>query len=420
MKKCFSLLLALMLMIGVMPAVLAEEPVTLRIAYHADTYQLDENGNDKLALIYDDFTKEYPNIKVEITYIANSDWADYTTKIQSMFVSGDAPDLMYCPGETENVFFTNKMVRPLTPFLEKNPQWQEDYEANVASSLRAVAMHDGEYYGFVHLWENDVMWLNNQVFKAAGATIPEGGKWTWDEFEAACDLIEKNTDAYAFFIPDSYYVNGGWLYSFGTGYLNEDYSAITFDSDASKELMQFYVDGVNKGWTSADWTNLDPYAEFINYRLAMYSAGRWPMTSYAKESFTDVSVVYLPTKYSDLQTCAWASMQVCTGTEHYDEAALLAAWTGSKSFCYRFSNEVNSNIPSRLDVNTPDNYLFEFDGMDLFYEAYKNTKGLQNPVYFADLETIWRACVTSVISGSKDVETAVNDAAAEMRMVAGM
>lgn len=419
MKKNLSFLLLLALVLSAAPAALAQAPVTLRVVYHSDTYMVDEQGKDKLSLIYDDFTREYPDIQVEITYIANSDWADYTTKVQSMFVSGDAPDLVYCPGETENVFYTNKMVASLTPFLEKNPQWQQDYEANVAPSLRAMAMHDGEYYGFVHLWENDVMWINNQVFREAGAAIPQG-KWTWAEFETACDLIEQNTDAYAFFLPESYYVNGGWLYSFGTGYLNDDYSDITFDSQASKELLRFYVDAVDKGWTSADWMNLDAAAEFINGRLAMYSSGRWAMINYAKENYTDVTAVYLPAKYSDLQTCAWASLQVCAGTGHYDEAALLAAWTGSKNFCRRFSNEVNTNIPSRLDVNTPDNYLFAFDGMELFYQPYENMKGLQNPAYFADLETIWRACVTSAISGAKDVDTAIADAAAEMRMVAGL
>ncbi len=34
---------------------------------------------------------------------------------------------------------------------------------------------------------------------------------------------------------------------------------------------------------------------------------------------------------------------------------------------------------------------------------------------YAELETIWKSAVTNVLSGAKDVDTAVNDAAAEMQ-----
>lgn len=418
MKKLLSLLLVLSMLLSLPVAFAsAEEQVTLKIAYFGTAYVMDANGNDVLADVYSDFTKEYPNIGVEIVYIPNADWSDYTTKVQSMYASGEAPDLVYCPGETENVFFEYNMVQPLTPFLEKNPEWLPEYEADVSEALRNLAIHDGEYYGFIQLWENDVLWINNEIFRQAGATIPSGN-WTWEEFEAACELIEKNTDAYAFFLPDTYYTNTGWLYSYGTGYLNDDRTDIAFDSDASKELMQFYSDAVKKGWASADWTNLDYAAEFINGNVAMISTGLWTVYSLANENYTDVSVAYIPTKYSDLQTSAWASMQVTAATEHYDEAALLAVWSGGEHFNRRYFSEVCSNIPARDSINVKESYPFEFDGMELFLKAYPNTTGMQNPAYFADLETIWRACVSSVISGLKDAETAVNDAAAEMRMVA--
>lgn len=418
MKRLLSILLMLSMLLCTVGA-LAEEQVTLRVGICADNYATDENGDDKLLAIFEDFTQQYPNIKVEMLYIPMNDWADYTTKVQAMFATDTAPDLIYCPGETENVFFENQMVLPMTAALEKHSEYLADYEAAVPEALRELTIHDGEYYGFVHLWENDVVWINNEVFRQASAEIPQGS-WTWEEFETACDLIEKNTDAYAYMIPDTYYTNNGWLFGHGTGYLNDDYTAITFDSAESKELMQFYADSVQKGWTSADWTNLDFNAEFINGRTAMMTGGRWPLISLAKENFTDITVAYIPTKYSDRQSCAWASYQIVSSTKHYDEAALLAAWTGTYAYCNRFSTEVNSNIPSRSDVNTKENYLFEFDGMELFYEAYPNTVGMQNPKYFADLETIWRACVTSVISGEMDVEQAVNNAAAEMRMVSGL
>ena len=66
-------------------------------------------------------------------------------------------------------------------------------------------------------------------------------------------------------------------------------------------------------------------------------------------------------------------------------------------------------------MNTPDNYLFDWDGQEIFYTVADSAVGMQNPTCYAELETIWKSAVTNVLSGAKDVDTAVNDAAAEMR-----
>ena len=53
--------------------------------------------------------------------------------------------------------------------------------------------------------------------------------------------------------------------------------------------------------------------------------------------------------------------------DSYDAAAALACWTASYDFSKRYCSEVNGNIPARTDVNTPDNYLFDWDGQEIFY-----------------------------------------------------
>ena len=55
---------------------------TVTVCYHGDTYVKDADGNDVMKDIFQDFTDE-TGINVELTYIANSDWADYTTKVQT-------------------------------------------------------------------------------------------------------------------------------------------------------------------------------------------------------------------------------------------------------------------------------------------------------------------------------------------------
>lgn len=70
---------------------------TVTVCYHGDTYVKDADGNDVMKDIFQDFTDE-TGINVELTYIANSDWADYTTKVQTLFASGTAPRCHLCGG----------------------------------------------------------------------------------------------------------------------------------------------------------------------------------------------------------------------------------------------------------------------------------------------------------------------------------
>ena len=51
MKKALSLLLVLTLILT-LPLASAEEKITLKVAYFGTAYVMDENGNDRLCLLY--------------------------------------------------------------------------------------------------------------------------------------------------------------------------------------------------------------------------------------------------------------------------------------------------------------------------------------------------------------------------------
>jgi len=386
---------------------------TVTVCYHGDTYVKDADGNDVMKDIFQDFTDE-TGINVELTYIANSDWADYTTKVQTLFASGTAPDVIYVAVENQEAFIQNDMLQPLDPYLDAHPEIVEDYEENVAEALRNAAQYDDGLYGLLNCYETCVMWLNKDILAEAGLEVPDPN-WNWDDFVSYCETIADKTDKFAYCIPTTYFTANGWYYSFGTGYVNDDYTEVTFDSDESKELMQFWLDSYEKGWCPGDPFNLDGPVELASGRIAMTSVGRWGSATCYNNDMTNVATAYMPAKYSDKKVSAWGFLGVSSKTDNYDAAAALACWTASYDFSKRYCSEVNGNIPARTDVNTPDNYLFDWDGQEIFYTVADSAVGMQNPTCYAELETIWKSAVTNVLSGAKDVDTAVNDAAAEMQ-----
>lgn len=390
---------------------------TLTVCYHSETFVQDENGNDVMADIFNDFTEE-TGINVELTYIANSDWADYTTKVQTLFASGTAPDLIYVAAENQEAFVQNGMLQPMDAYLEAHPDVKEDYESAVSEPLRVIGEYEDGTYGVLNCYETCVMWLNKNVLAEAGLEVPDAN-WTWEEFEEYCRVIHEKTDKYAFIMPTTYFTADGWYFSYDAGFVNDDFTEITFDSDQSKELMQFWKDAYDNGWCPGDPFGLDGPVELAAGRTAMCSVGRWGSSTCFNNEFYDVATVYLPTKYSENKISAWGFLGVSSQTDNYEAAAALAAYTAGYNFSSRYCSEVNGNIPARADVNQPDNYLFDWDGQDIFYQVNDAAIPMENPVCYAELETIWKACVTNVLSGLKDVDTAVNDAAAEMRSALG-
>lgn len=94
------------------------------------------------------------------------------------------------------------------------------------------------------------------------------------------------TKQYAIALPDYYFVYNQWLYSFGTGFLNDEYNEVTFDSKESIELMQFLADCVAKGYAPVPDKNYDYLQQLIDGHVAMTNAGRWMLKYCSSKIFT--------------------------------------------------------------------------------------------------------------------------------------
>lgn len=392
------------------------ETITLHMVTQASHSKTTEDGEDFLQDLMGDYLEEN-NINLKITYVANDNWQDYMTKVQTMIASGNIPDLLYIPAEGESMGYEMGITTSLQPYLDENPSVVEEYEASVPESLRNATFHDGECYGLVHLWECSVLWMNKSRLEESGLTIPDVD-WTWEEFEKYCEILsDSDNGKYAIAAPNSYFAYNQWLYSFGTGYLDfDDFSEVTFDSDASVELLGWWEDAVEKGWATAfDPTNaVSEQQQLMNGTVAMINTGRWSLATFAANDFTDVAVVRVPVKEDEKQVYAYASYQVCKASEHYEEAAALAAWTASSESVSAICS-ICGEIPSRYDCMVPEELAFEFDNQELFFDVPSNAASMQNPSYFADLGNAWQDAYTAVQAGEKDATVACSDAADVMR-----
>lgn len=374
-------------------------------------------GTAPLKKMMEPFEKEN-NCTVDLVVIAHDGWADYLTKLQTMMVSGNGPDVFQNPHEGGRMANALKLSAPLDDYIAKHKDQWDDFTKNTPDSLEGARVVDGKIYGLPYCYQTTVMWLNTDRLKAAGLPVPDVN-WKWDEFQDYLDVLSKPTTdgkkQYAWAIPDYYFVYNQWLYTFGTGFLNDKYDQVTFDSPNSIELMQFCADAVKKGIAPMPDKNYDYLQQLVDGHVAMTTAGRWMVNYCNSNDFYNVACVHVPQKYSDRQEYAVGNVEVCSSTSNYDLAAAFCFYTVSETWITDWANNT-ANIPSRYGIKLTDKATVKgYTNQNLFDDLPNGSYPMQSPAAFTEISNIFDRTFSSVISGETTAEKGCKAAAEEMR-----
>jgi len=132
--------------------------------------------------VADAFMAEHPEIKIEIT---SDPWADYFTKMQTLWASGDAsqiPDVLFLTPVLP--YAAQGVLENLDPYIEESGYDLEDYWP----SLLDPAMYEGSVYGFPRDMSAEVLYYNKDIFDEVGIDYPTD-EWTWDDLLAAAEAL---------------------------------------------------------------------------------------------------------------------------------------------------------------------------------------------------------------------------------------
>lgn len=418
-NKVFALLLILCLVVSLVCfGASAEEKKVLKVAMSSGDVPAD--GTASIEAMFDKFEEEN-DCTVELVVIAHDGWADYLTKLQTMMISGNAPDVFQNPHEGGMMANKLGIVAPLDEYIAEHPDAWDEFTARCPEWLSKARLVDGKIYGLPDCFQRTVMWFNLDRLAEAGLDVPPAD-WSWEDFEHYLEVLSQpkadGSKQYAIAIPDYYFVYNQWLYSFGTGFLNDAYDEVTFDSDASIELMQFLADCVSKEYAPVPDKNYDYLQQLMDGHVAMTNAGRWLINYCKQNDFYNVAAVEIPHKYSDRQEYAIGTYEVVSSTSNYELAAAFAFYTVSEDWVIPWV-DATSNIPPLSGIVPKDELtqrgyigmdLFDVDGMPA--ESYP----MQSPAAFTEVSNIFDRCFTSVMSGDVSAEEACKAAAEEMRM----
>ena len=281
--------------------------------WHAMNGQLEK----ALQKLTDDFMKANPNIKVELQN--QSQYKDLQAKINATLTSPkDLPTITQAyPNWLYSAAEQDALV-DFTPYIENETIGFKEGE-EIRSDLMEGAQINGVQYGIPFNKSTEVLFYNADLLKQYGVNVPT----TLDELkEAAKTIYEKSNHEVVgagFDSLNNYYAIG--MKNKGVDFTKE----LDFASDASKEVVKYYADGIRDGYFRIAGSDKYLSGPFQNKKVAMYvgsTAGESFVAKGAQEAGFEYGVAARPEKYN-LQQGTDIYMFEGSTTEEQRTAAFL-------------------------------------------------------------------------------------------------
>ncbi len=399
MKKIIAALLALVMLLGCMPAMAEGDSIQL----HFQRIGSDAAESAYWAWVIEEFETANPGITIE--YDDGAIGADMDTKLNTLFAAGDSPDLighgiLSVAGRVEQGHYL--------PIDEYFANWEG--KDNLMDSVLANGTYKGHVYGIGYSTTPFVFAYRKDLLDAAGLAVPT----TWEELaETARALTEKTDKGEITFSGFCFPSAGGnlveldvFVYGNGGVYMDEDSNPIMTGAEKVEaiEFLEGLLPDVNIAYSASD-TN-----PFIKGQAAMTLINNINLTSMmaAGSEYEGKVGIALPPNNGTKATFSGCNMlflgRDCADTD--------AAW---KFIEFAMSEESTlkraemCNIPVTLS-----SLADEFIAMDPWnavrVECVENGIGMPRATWSTNFQTIRNELVQNVLFGDMDAETALSEA----------
>lgn len=249
----------------------------------------------------DAFEAANPGVTVDLTPIAGDNWGGYLANLATLLASGEKPDLVHVASEAARFVVANELVVPIDEYLANDPE-AEALLDDIAPNLVEGFTIDGNVLALPFAWNNMVIYYNTDVFAEAGVAVPTAD-WSWEEFRETAAALSKDTDgdgtndAYGFTWASNEIFPGilPWVANSGGNLVSDDVCSATADSPEVTEAVEFLNGLIADGIAPAPMPMGDVFTRFQNGQVAMFGAGRWPITSFVPAGFTAFDIQLYPT-----------------------------------------------------------------------------------------------------------------------------
>lgn len=370
---------------------------------------------EDLDAIISAFEAENPTIHIEVQTAA---YADYFTSLQTQVAGDVAPDTFELNYENFVTYARGGALLDLSPFVTDGSIDPARYFPLALDGFT----ESGIQYGLPATFSDVVLIYNKALFDAAGLDYPTAD-WTWvDEQVAADALTDPAAGVFGNYQPVSFHEFYKALAQTGGSFFDADGKAAFNDAKGVEAATWLTHKPGTTMPTLADIGGTPDYdtALFKSGKLAMWHNGIWQFTG-LNEAGVDYDIVVDPGNTTKASAVFMNAAVASKGTAHPAEAAKWIAFlTGSPTTVEtRLASSwelpaVNDDaaFATYLTSGAPANRQAVFDSLDNV--ALPPVLERQQ-----EMQDIVANALESVLTGGVDVQTALDNAAAEVNALLG-
>lgn len=363
---------------------------------------------------FERFRKVYPNVTVQDNIAPISSWSDYADKLVTQIAGGNPPDIINIAIESVRLAVDKQLLRPLDDLIAADPEAKALVD-KIPAKLKDALTVDGKLYEIPNGAQTMVIHYNTRIFKEAGLEPPKPD-WTWDDFLAIAKKLtigEGDKKVYGYGLPWFNFAIHPWYLTNGTYPVTADFKHSNLNDPKILEVAKFIHSLVYEHGVSPDPIGLNVYDQFAAGRFAMVGAGRWPVTGWAANGFTDFDIVPWPRKETAATVFGCGGWGISPQSKN-PELAFEAIKQLISLETVTALMEIGQQIPIYEEAAKTESFLSAPKSAPVFFEALTTAKPVASPAFFNTLDRILGRTFDQIITEEMTPEEALAAAHEEL------
>ena len=326
-------------------------------------YMGDAAQQETFQSLFDEFQNSHPEITLNANGIAAGDWATFGNTVSTRIAGGERADIISVATEGQRLMSSKGLFEPLDELIERDSEETREFYDNVSPNLQGwldtYGSPDGSTYFVPGGYNTVVMYLNREVFDAAGVEMPETD-WTWDEFRSIAETIKEETGAFMTTAGAGFPFGQilPWLFTNGASTLDEEWATATFDSAEAVEAAEFVKPLVEDELVPQPGGEFDGATQYQRGSLATLTGGRYTLPDVRRlEMVEQTKIVNFPHNAAPGTPVGWDGWAVFKASENKEAAWTFLKWLMTVEASEYYAEQGGTNVPVREDVAASDSFL---------------------------------------------------------------
>lgn len=396
-RKLVGLCIALVLLLGLIPAVSAQgDEIVIRFA----NFTAGQDRAEELDAIIAAFEADNPNIKIEPF---NMPFGDYFTMLQADFAGGDPPDVFELNYENFVAFAANDVLLDLSTYvLEEAPYYPQ--------AMNAFQYEDMQY-ALPETFSTVILFYNKDLFDQAGIDYPTP-EWTWDDtMEAATAIRGLGDDIWGIYSPIQFWEFYKRAAQNECVFFNDDKSETLINEPQCVEALQTMIGLMDADVMPdpAEQAGVSDSELFQAGQLGMQVTGIWMMPAYQEVPFAwDIQLE--PGMATKAYHFFSNGIAVDVNTEYPEEAAAWAQFMTASKTAVDVRLAADWELPTLNDMSLFESYLTMSppENREAVFQSLEAPVPPPTIARQSEMQDIFDELFNAVIAGDLDPETALN------------